>query len=168
MPTEIKGVGEMRKALRKYTPDLNKALNKEMAGFLKPLARKSRGYIPADPMTNWNNTGTGKFPKYDFATVKRGIGYKTSMGKPNRSGFKSLAEIYNKSAAGSIYETAGRNKPNSQFVKNLERHSRMIGANKLRGRAIFRAYKEDAGDTQKAIIKALNSAKARFTGKAFI
>lgn len=158
----------MRKALRKYTPDLNKALNKEMAGFLSPLARKSRGYIPMNPMRNWNNTGTGKFPKYDYATVKRGIGYKTSAGKPNRAGFKSLAEIFNKSAAGSIYETAGRNKPNSQFVRNLERHSRMIGTNKLRGRAIFRAYKEDSGQTQAAVIRAVKSATDRFYGRRFL
>lgn len=157
----------MRKALRKYTPDLNKALNKEMGLFLSPLARKSRGYVPMNPMSNWNNTGQGKFPKYDFATVKRGISYKTSAGKPNRSGFKSLAEIFNKSAAGSIYETAGRNNSNSQFVKNLERHSRMIGTNKLRGRAIFRAYKEDAGKTQAAVIKAIKSATDRFYGRRF-
>lgn len=157
----------MRKALRKYTPDLSKALNKEMGGFLSPLARKSRGYIPMDPMRNWNNSGKGKFPKYDYATVKRGIGYKTSAGKPNRSGFKSLAEIFNKSAAGSIYETAGR-KTNSQFTRNLERHSRMIGTDKLRGRAIFRAYKEDAGKTQNAVIKAIRSATDRFYGRRFL
>jgi len=34
--------------------------------------------------------------------------------KPNKKGFRSLAAIYNKSAAGAIYETAGRKNPNGQ------------------------------------------------------
>ena len=118
-------------------------------------------------MRNWNNTGEGKFPKYDFSTVKRGIGYKTTAGKVNKYGFQSLAEIYNRSAAGAIYEIAGRRKQ-SQFVQNLDRHSRMVGANELRGRAIYRAYKEDAGQAQKAVNDALQSAKDRFNGKGII
>ena len=43
--------------------------------------------------------------------MKRGIGYSTTPTKPNKRGFRSLATIFNKSAAGAIYETAGRKNP---------------------------------------------------------
>jgi len=39
------------------------------------------------------------------------LGYSTTTTKPNKRGFRSLATIFNKSAAGAIYETAGRKNP---------------------------------------------------------
>jgi hypothetical protein len=54
------------------------------------------------------------FPKYDQAEAKRGVKYSTAPSKPNRRGFVSLARIINSSAAGAIYETAGRKSPSGQ------------------------------------------------------
>ena len=168
MPTELKGVGEMRKALRKFTPDLNKALSKELGGLLRPVANQARGYIVAQPMTNWGKDTQVKFPNFDIQAARRGIGYKTTQGKPNSHGFRSLAEIYNKSASGMIYEMAGRRNPNTQFVKNLERQSPIVGTDRYRGRAIFRAWKEDSGKTQSAVLRAFFAAKRRFYGGGII
>ena len=47
MPTEVKGGIALRKALRKFTPDLAKETQKEMASLLKPITSKARGFIPA-------------------------------------------------------------------------------------------------------------------------
>ena len=165
MPTELKGVGEMRKALRKFTPDLNKALNKELGNFLKPVAAKSREYIAPIPMSNWGKATQQKFPNYDYLAARRGVGYKTTQGRPNKSGFRSLAELYNKSASGAIYETAGRRNPSGQFYENLQRHSQLLGTDKLRGRAMFRAWREDSGKTQKAVVRAISRARSRFNGQ---
>jgi len=116
MPTSVKGGIELRKALRKFTPDLAKETQKEMAGLLKPITSKARGYIPsAAPLSGWGHPAiTGRFPRYSGAEAKRGIGYKTTPSKVNRSGFRSLARIVNASAAGAIYETAGRVHPNGR------------------------------------------------------
>ena len=110
MPTEVKGGIALRKALRKFTPDLAKETQKEMANLLKPITSKARGFIPGTaPLSGWGKpASTGKFPRYSAGEAKRGIGYKTTPSKPNRKGFRSLAQINNKSAAGAIYETAGR------------------------------------------------------------
>lgn len=155
----------MRKALRKFTPDLNKALNKELGSMLKPIAQKSREYIPAQPMSNWGKDTQKDFPNFDYNAARRGISYKTTQGRPNRSGFRSLAELYNKSASGAIYETVGRKNPSGQFYENLQRHSQLLGTDKLRGRAMFRAWKEDSGKTQKAVGNAFKRARDRFNGK---
>ena len=47
MPTEIRGAIALRKALKKFTPDLAKETQKEIAGILKPITAKARGFIPS-------------------------------------------------------------------------------------------------------------------------
>jgi hypothetical protein len=112
MPTKVQGVRALRKALRQFEPDLAKGLTKEIAGFLKPLVKNARGFMPDNSQVPsgflQRPRKTAKFPMYDAAIAKRGITYRTTPSKPNRSGFSALASIFNKTAAGAIYETAGR------------------------------------------------------------
>jgi hypothetical protein len=123
MPTEVKGAKNLRKALRKFEPDLAKMTTKEMGAALKPITNKARGYMPTNSqmLSGWtsetsssNTTNYRHFPKYDQAEAKRGVKYSTTPSKPNKRGFISLARIINTSAGGAIYETAGRKNPSGQ------------------------------------------------------
>ena len=122
MPASVKGGVELRKALRKFTPDLAKVLPKEIGAALKPITKSARGYLPDDSqvLSGWltRPNSQGRFPSYTARIVKAGIGYKTTPSKPNRKGFRSLARVFNKTAAGAIYETMGRKTPQSRFVEN--------------------------------------------------
>lgn len=211
MPVEVKGGLALRKALRTFAPDLAKETQKEMGALLKPITANARGFIPSQaPLSGWGKSSiTGRFPEWSSAAAKRGIGYKTSPSKPNRSGFRSLARISNASAAGAIYETAGRVNPNgreqgaafivqrpgynqganivaanrnqgrsrnpqagSMFVDAMNQYGQIVDANnqvgrgrrsrKMKGRAIFRAWKEDGGKTNAAVLKAIETAKQKF------
>jgi len=211
MPTEIKGGLELRKALQKFAPDLAKEIRKEIAGLLKPVTMKARGYVPNNsPIKNWDRSSpTAKFPEWDSKAAKAGIGYKTTPSRPNREGFRALARIINNSASGAIYETAGRKHPygreqapmamtyNNQgatgkmirsgnknqsnsnnpgagdlFIQAMNQYSEIVDANdavgrgrrspKMKGRAIFRAWKEDYGKTNAAVIKAIEASRAKF------
>jgi hypothetical protein len=212
MPTEIKGAIALRKALRDFAPDLAKETQKEIGNLLKPIVTKARGYIPSSaPLSGWGKAATtGKFPRYSASEAKRGIGYKTTPSKPNRKGFRSLASINNKSAAGAIYETAGRVHPNgrdqakrrevnipgmnsvyststgkdygksnnpeagSLFVQAMNQEGKIVDAyvraasqsgrssRKMKGRAIFRAWAEDGGKTNAAVIKAIQNSAIKF------
>jgi len=211
MPTEVKGAIELRKALKKFAPDLAKETQKEIGALLKPITAKARGFIPTTaPLSGWANPATtGKFPRYSGGDAKRGIGYKTTPSKPNKKGFRALARIVNASAAGAIYETAGRvhpqgreqlkrrevnipghapyttstgknygksNNPNAgrQFVEAIaatgeiknayQRETSAAGraSRKLKGRAIFRAWAEDQGRTNAAVIKAIETSRDKF------
>lgn len=175
MPVEVKGVVELRKALRAFSPDLGKALTQEMGAALKPITKQARGFLPADSqiLSGWQGNATradGRFPQYNASIAKRGVAYKTSPSKPNRKGFRSLATIFNKSAAGAIYETAGRKNPNSVFVKNMDNKyaSSMKGNDKMRGRVIYRAWEQDQGKTQDAVLKAIEKAKATFKARSAV
>jgi len=48
MPTELKGANALRKALKQFSPDLDKETRDEMVGFLKPLVKKARGFMPSN------------------------------------------------------------------------------------------------------------------------
>jgi len=163
MPTELKGANELRKALKKFSPDLDKATRDEMVGFLKPLVRKAKGFLPAnDQMPSGfvkHEVKTATFPMYDAGEARRGVGYKLTPTKPNRQGWSSTVSIHSKRAAAVIYDWAGR-KSSSQFVSVLP--NALSGSGKMSGRALFRAYKEDEGKAKAGVIKALEKAAAKF------
>jgi hypothetical protein len=166
MPTEVKGADKLRKALKQYEPDLAKATTKELGNLLKPIAAKARGFMPAEsPLSGWAERadGKGKFPTYNPSIAKKGITYKTSPSRPNNRGWRSLVSLLNKSAAGAIYETAGRKNPGGNFSPRLGGEPK--GQGKMQGRGIFRAWNEDQGKTQGAVVKALEGAAAKFNAK---
>ena len=113
MPVEIEGAVALSKALKQYTPDLAKETQKEVAKHLRKVVNRARGFVPAEsPLSGWQNqTGIWEYRAFNAGIMKRGIGYSTTPTKPNKRGFRSLATIFNKSAAGAIYETAGRLNP---------------------------------------------------------
>ena len=110
MPTEVKGAIELRKALKKIQPELAKESDKEIRALLKVVSNRAKGFVPSEaPLSGWSKeVGTWANRSYNSGVIKRGIGYSTSPSKPNKRGFRTLASIFNKSAAGAIYETAGR------------------------------------------------------------
>ena len=214
MPTEVRGGLELRKALKNFAPDLAKETQKELGNLLKPITTKARGFIPSTaPLSGWgassqNALWTKKGRLWSTSAAKRGIGYRTTPSKPNRQGFRALARIVNASAAGAIYETAGRKNPNGQsqftditvqksyysytykrhgtrkesgstnpnagkqFIDALNKQGLLVDANnqtgagrrsrKMKGRAIYRAWKEDYGKTNAAVVKAIEASKVKF------
>ena len=215
MPTEVKGGVELRKALRQFTPDLAKETQKELGALLRPVTNKARGFIPSSsPLSGWAKEGNGSWARVQWSSgeAKRGIGFKTTPSKVNRSGWKSLARIVNASASGAIYETAGRKNPQGrpqapmtkvvyplhpnfgkstrsgnknqsmsnnpdagkQFIDALNKTGEIVNAyrradgqrgrasQKMKGRAIFRAWAEDGGKTNAAVIHAIESSKIKF------
>ena len=123
MPTEVENALELRLALKKYMPDLAKETQDEMANALRPVVARARGFIPADSklLSGWvkgtasiDTTNYRAFPTFNSSDAKRGLGYRVTPSKPNKSGFVSLARIQQANAGGAIYETAGRLNPNGK------------------------------------------------------
>lgn len=171
MPTRIQGVIAMRKAMKEFEPELAKQTTKKITAFLKPVVRDARGYLPSntEAPSGWlrrpNAKGRWANRFYDATIARRSIGYKSTPSKPNRSGFRALASIFNKSAAGAIYETAGRKSGiTGNFTPRLG--GQLKGdKQKMTGRAIFRAFEEDQGKATAGVIKAIEHSAARFNAK---
>jgi len=170
MPTSVKGAGNLRKALKQFTPDLAKETTKEIGNFLKPVVKNARGFIPSNDQipSGWlvgNQKGKWERVAFDAAVARRGIGYKTTPSKPNRSGFKSLVSILNKTAAGAIYETAGRKSGiDGRFTPRLQ--GSIVGPKqKMQGRAMFKAYAQDQGKAKGAVLQAIFNSAAKFNAR---
>ena len=187
MATELRNATEVRRALINYAPDLQKELTKEWAKTLKPVVARARGFVPSDaPMSGWRSRSfsEAKFPMYNAGIIRKGIVYQTTPSKPTRQGYVNLVRIKNKSAAGAIYETAGRkngqgqdwvgpkaggaskgvsrsNNPHAgnQFISNL---GQLYGSKKNVGRLIYRAWAETQGKANATIIRALETTTDRF------
>jgi len=123
MPTEVKGLIELKKALKDYAPNLATQLDDQMGLALGGVVKKAQSYAPVtSPLSNWsyrkrsekNAEGKRKFPLYNSAKVIKGIQYSGTPRRANKNGFKAVYYIINKSAEGAIYETAGRKNPNGQ------------------------------------------------------
>jgi len=184
---EIRGNSDLRKALRTFAPDLEKALQKEMRQALKPVVAKAKSFVPNEtPMRNWAPRAFSEatFPFWNPSVVKSGITYTTKVNQRNRNGFTSMARIINKSAVGAIYETAGRKNPQGQvwvgrnaggtgkgvsrsvnpnagqqFINNLPE---LISSHKGRGRLIYRAWRDSKGVAEGAVMKAIDKATTEF------
>lgn len=116
MPVDAKGVLELRKAIKKIAPDVAKESQKEIGSLLRVITNRAKGFVPSEaPLSGWGESrGVWANRVYNASDIKRGITFSAAPSKANKRGFRSLATIYNKSAAGAIYETAGRKNPNGQ------------------------------------------------------
>jgi hypothetical protein len=183
MQIELRGNADLRKALRRFAPDLEKSLKMEMKRGLAPVAKAAKGFVPSQsPLSNWagRSFSEGTFPIFNATTIKAKIGYTTTTSKPNRQGFSTMARVFNDSRAGAIYESAGRNGPQGQpwvgpkgpagkkfsHSRNPQAGEQFIaalpplsGSLKGRGRLIFKAWSLDKGRAEGIVNKAITTAE---------
>jgi hypothetical protein len=189
MRIEIRGNADLRKAVRRFTPDLEKTLRKEIGNALRPVVREAKGFVPAvSPMSGWagRSFSEGTFPTYNSSTIIAGIRYSAVPSKINSEGFSSMASVQNNSRVGSIYEGAGRTNPQGQpwvgpkgpagkkfshsrnpkagqqFIANLPP---LTSSLKGRGRLIYRAWANNRGKAEGAVNKAIDTALVQFRAR---
>lgn len=185
MPINVTGVDSTLKALRKFDPDLNKAMNKQIKAAMIPIRNTARGYMPSNSevLSGWSRSTSSSetvnyrpFPPYDSAVARSGVVYRQGKNKKMPSGFQAAYYVANLSAPGAIYETAGRLPVARDKSKSLNPNAReqflaplppLYGKNKERGRAIFRAWDEDHGHVTLAVQKAISGAISKFNQSTF-
>ena len=184
MPVVVNGVREFLKAIDDIDEDMYKNVRASLKQPMVKTATKAKQYMPAEQhvLSGWLKKAEPQegqrrpFPAYDQATARAGIKYKLGPNKKNRKGYSVYNYVSNESAPGAIYETAGRKttgaqgaslNPNAgiQFIAALPQveDATMAGAvgrrgRKNKGRAIYKAWKEEQGDAYKGIEQAINEA----------
>ena len=115
---EIVGVKDVLKGLEFIDENMQQKIRTDIDPLMRGVASKAKGFVPdnGSVLSGWSKASNPAinfrpFPKYDAATVKSGIGYNSGENQTFRNGFKISNYVYNVSAAGRIYETAGRNNP---------------------------------------------------------
>jgi hypothetical protein len=192
MPVVVAGLKEAQKAMRALQPELDKELKREVRELLNPVVKKAKSYVPDDisGLSHWMGSSNkkkitaetsmfriGKFPKFNATQVKAGIRTELFPSKRKSTGFTSLVRIVNLTAAGAIFETAGRKNPNGQpwdrkssshdfsrslnpkagahFIEAMGRT--IVGDAGNKGRLIYRAWHEDQGRALGHVMKAIEA-----------
>jgi hypothetical protein len=170
MNKEIKGIMiPIRDKARGYAPTAAPGglYNWDEGAYTKKITARNSAF------RTFNSEGrVRRFPLYQAEVARKGIYYTQSPSKRNRSGWSSQYIVANASASGSIYETAGRKNPggdpksksnNPRAGTNfISRMGPLYGDGPSRGRLIFRAWSEDQGKAQAAVIKAIENAIGAF------
>lgn len=194
MPLNITGVEPTLKAMRKFDKDLTKQMNIEIKAAMITIRDKARVDVPQgfpSYLSGWEKRGkvqsqavfntsgrVRKFPLFDTAEIKAGIVYRQGKSIQNRQGYRAQYYVRNNSAAGAIYETAGRLHPAGQpwvgpkgSGKDVSRSNNpnagklfigamgsLYGKNLERGRLIFKAWEQDQGKATLAVTTAIDKA----------
>ena len=129
----LTGVKETLKALEKFDKDAVKSFNKVINSELRNAKKDAQGFVKADaPLSGWSTqparnprtrNGAG-WPAWDQSVIRQGISSSKAEGKVRRDYTTSAGALKNRSAAGVIYELAGRsNRGTGTFISNLEKES---------------------------------------------
>jgi hypothetical protein len=118
MPVEVIGVDDVQKGLSFIDEDMYNRIKIALVPLMKRVEQQSKGFVASDAevLSGWAKPASANldyrpFPKYNAALVKGGIGYKEGKNVQFANGFQVENYVYNVSAAGRIYETAGRKNP---------------------------------------------------------
>ena len=122
MPVVVQGVDDLKRALKKFAPDLRDEMDATIKAELAMVRDAARAKVPGNPpggLYNWarpkstenvvsRTSKTRGFPIYDATVVRRGLTYRTGTSRFNPSGFAALFSLWNASDVGAIIEVAGR------------------------------------------------------------
>jgi len=118
MPAEVVGVKDVMKGLSFIDEDMYARIKTAIDPLMRQVEATAKGYVPSNTevLSGWSKPISSQvdyrpFPKYDANNVKGGIGYKEGQNRRFKNGFQVKNYVYNISAAGRIYETAGRLNP---------------------------------------------------------
>jgi hypothetical protein len=184
MPVVVNGVREFLKAIDQLDDDMFKNVKASLKTPMIKVANRSKAEFPSNQnvLSGWLKQAEPRegqrrpFPAYDQATARQGIKYKLGPNKKNKSGYSVYNYVSNESAAGAIYETAGRKTTGAQgaslnpdagvqFIQALPNvvDATMAGSvgrrgRKNKGRVIYKVWKEEQGEVYANLKKALDDA----------
>ena len=166
----LSGIKETLDSLKEFDKDAVKRFNKVINDELRGAERDAKGLISEEPpMSGWRKADAAKgrtrggkgWPGWNAGETKSGITKTKAQGKARGDYTTSAGALLNKSAAGSIFEVAGRKTAagfgggsGAQFLRTLG--NRFGKAS----RVVWRVVDKDKDKIERNVENALNDAKA--------
>lgn len=174
----LTGIKETVDALKQFDKSAVRKFNKVINTELANAERDAHGIVRGigngktdTPMSGWrpynaanprrSSRGGAGWPAWNTGEVVAGIRKTKAQGKVRRDFTTSAGALINKSAAGAIFEVAGRitkataaRTQSDQFLRTLD------GRFKPASRLVWRVVDKDRAKIQANVEKALNEAKA--------
>jgi hypothetical protein len=168
MAAEIKGAGSLdvscalegyntfKKQLKEADSGLRLEMDREIRGILKPVAAHAKQLVPNSVMRNWRtprkprldregNASKWSLRGWDASRVQRGIVVRQGGRRATGYATSTAWSIQNKSAAGAIYETAGKNSA-GHGVNGRAFVAAILSSGGRPSRLIWRAWDEMGGE----------------------
>jgi hypothetical protein len=159
----LTGVKETLKALESFDKQAVKEFTKVINSELSVAKKDAQGFVAgAPPLSGWNTQppkkprtrGGAGWPAWDQSVIRQGISSTKAEGKVRKDYTTSAGALKNKSAAGVIYELAGRTNRSGRFISNLEKRESQAS------RLIWKSVDKNKDRIEKNIFEALEKAKA--------
>lgn len=162
----LTGVKETLKALESFDKQAVRDFTNVINTELRTAKKDAQALVTSEPpLSGWitkpsaspRSRGGAGWPAWDQSVIKQGISVSKAERKVRRDYTTSAGALKNKSAAGVIYELAGRSNRTAgvnNFISNLEKKS--FNASRL----VWKVVDKDAEKIQRNVEKALEDAKA--------
>ena len=160
----LTGVKETVRDLQNFDKDAVKAFNKLVNSELNVAKKDAQGFVKNEPpLSGWNTQparnprtrGGAGWPAWDQSVIKAGISVTKAERKVRQDYTTNAGALKNRSAAGVIYELAGRQNKTGKFIKNLE--GKVGNASRL----VWRAVDNNRPRIEQNVAKALDELKAK-------
>lgn len=150
--TEIVGVKDAIKSLRKIDPELRKQFTRDAKAIVAPIIEDAKGRYPAKLVSgtdrNWSQRGNKKFP-YSQREAQRGLKFKVDTRAKNGTAIK----VQQMNPAAAIAEIAGRKNANPLGTA-LDRYGR---ASRFLWPAAERRLPEVSREMEKAVMDVIRT-----------
>ena len=160
----LTGVKDTIKALQEFDKQAVKEFNKVINSELKIAKKDAQGFVKSTPpLSGWNtqparnprSRGGAGWPSWDQSVIRAGISVTKAEGKVRRDYTTSAGALKNRSAAGVIYELAGRKNKTGNFISNLE--NKEGNASRL----VWKSVDKNRPRIEKNVAEAFNEVKAK-------
>ena len=152
--TEVVGVKETIKALRRVDPEFRKEFNRAAKAIVAPMVAEAKGLYPQLPLSGMARSWTPKafsiFP-WQVSKVRSSVKVKTST----RRDKNSVVYISQGTPAGAIFEVAGTKTPGAPFNANLRARS---------SRVLWPTYERYAPEIRVGVLKIIKDAEKTVQG----
>jgi hypothetical protein len=164
-----------KKALSNFRKVINKEL-RQAENDAKQIAIEASSHGGGAPMSGWKTTPAKNprrrkgnkndkgFPAWEISTVVEGIKSSKAQGKVRKDYTTSAGALINKSAAGVIFEMAGRKEGKSSVTEEAgsgEQFKRTLSNRYQKaGRLVWKVVDRDKPKIEKNFVIALDEAKA--------
>lgn len=160
----LTGIKETVQALQQFDKDSVKQFNKLVNSELNIAKKEAHGFVKSEPpLSGWNTQparnprtrGGAGWPAWDQSVVRSGITVTKAERKVRRDYTTNAGALKNRSAAGVIYELAGRTNRQGNFIKNIE--GKVGSASRL----VWKAVDNNRPRIERNVANALNDLKAK-------
>lgn len=165
----LTGVKETLDSLKQFDKDAVKEFNKILTTEMSGLKRQAQDLVTAKPpLSGWatqpprnpRTRGGAGWPNWDQSIIRAGISSTRAQGRVKKDYTTSAAALKNKSAAGVIYEIAGRTNKSpgrNNFISNLSSKDGSF----MPSRLIWNVIDKDKSKVAQKIYDALEKAKQK-------